>query len=173
MAASILVIAIIFVDVQLQALLVALLFLPFLDRQWRLPDFQADKRNMAVSLIMVLSIVALLVLRPESAQFVLITLLFVALPEEWFYRGYLLGRIQSIKDGYALPANIWSSIAFSLLHAVTRGPEIALQVFVPSLVFGWLYQKTNDLVICILVHTLSNLVYVLFVRDRLALTFGI
>jgi len=32
----------------------------------------------------------------------------------------------------------------------------------PSLVYGWLYQRTRDLPLIVLLHTLSNLVFVMF-----------
>ena len=95
------------------------------------------------------------------------TIFFVAFPEEWFFRGYLLTRLQTIKPEQKLVANIISSLIFSLLHAMTRGMSIAIEVFVPSLLFGWFYQKTNDLLLCILLHTISNIVFVLYLKQHI------
>ena len=91
------------------------------------------------------------------------TLLLAALPEEWFFRAYFMTRL-----GGDLRANLVTSVVFSLLHGLTWGWVTALLVFIPSLFYGWLYQKTRDLVLLVIVHTLSNLVYVMFLRELLA-----
>lgn len=63
---------------------------------------------------------------------------------------------------------LFSSLLFSLLHGLTRGWTAATLVFPPSLFYGWLYQRTRDLPLLALVHTLSNLVYVLFLARLMA-----
>ncbi len=54
----------------------------------------------------------------------------------------------------------------------TSDPELdvrtALLVFLPSLFYGWLYQRTRDLPLLVLVHALSNLVYVMFLAGYVA-----
>ncbi len=91
---------------------------------------------------------------------------FSALPEEWFFRGYLLTRLEVIKPGYQLQANIFSSIMFSLMHTITRGVPVGIEVFVPSLIFGLVYQKTNNIVLSVLVHAIFNLIYVAFLESN-------
>jgi len=39
---------------------------------------------------------------------------------------------------------------------------VGLSVLGPSLVYGWLYQRTRDLPLIVLLHALSNLVFVMF-----------
>jgi len=45
---------------------------------------------------------------------------------------------------------------------------VAVLVFVPSLFYGWLYQRTRDLPLLVLVHALSNLTYTLFLAGFVA-----
>ena len=51
---------------------------------------------------------------------------------------------------------------FGSLHALTRGWLVGLSVLGPSLVYGWFYQRTRDLPLIVLLHALSNLVFVMF-----------
>jgi membrane protease YdiL (CAAX protease family) len=49
------------------------------------------------------------------------------------------------------------------LHGLTRGWMVGLAVVLgPSLVYGWLYQRTRDLPLLVLLHALSNLIFVMF-----------
>lgn len=96
-------------------------------------------------------------------QFALATLLMAAVPEEWFFRAYFMVRV-----GRGWSANLTSSLLFSLLHWLTHDWLVALLVFVPSLFYGWLYQRTRDLLLLILVHALSNLIFVLFLAGFFA-----
>jgi hypothetical protein len=64
--------------------------------------------------------------------------------------------------------NVAASLLFSLMHALTRGWTAAALVFLPSLFYGWLYQRTRDLPLLVLLHALSNLVYVLFLAGYVA-----
>ena len=101
-------------------------------------------------------------------EFALTALLLAALPEEWFFRAYFMMRV-----GGDIRANLVTSVVFSLLHGLTWGWVTALLVFVPSLFYGWLYRKTRDLVLLVLAHLLSNLVYVMFLREQLAKVLGV
>ena len=155
-------------------LIAALLFLPFLDIHWKLPTFSVTRIKVILWLACLLVIVAIALVYQDYFYYAWIMLFLVALPEEWFFRGYLLKRLSlinniSIAQNSYLIANIFSSIAFSLLHALTRGLPVAIEVFLPSLFFGWLYQKTNDLILCIFIHTISNLMFVLFLNEKLSI----
>ena len=137
-----------------------LLFLPLLDKNWTLPRLNLKPRLMLLWLLCVCILSILLFLHPEQLQFVFMTILLVALPEEWFFRAYLMTRL-----GKNIQGNIVSSIAFSLIHGVTRGWAVGVEVFIPSLLFGWLFQKTDDLISCVLVHSISNLLFILFINE--------
>lgn len=138
------------------ALLVGIMLCyPLLDRHWKPPALPRGMRSVLGWAGLALVTALLVALHPDRANFVLATLLLAALPEEWFFRAYFMVRI-----GGGWPANVISSLLFSLVHGLVRGPEVALLVFVPSLLYGWLYRKTHDLPLLVLAHTLSNLLFV-------------
>lgn len=139
-----------------------MLFLPLFDRAWKPPEISRDKRQGWISLGLVLSGAALLVWKPEYLSFGVTTLLLAALPEEWFFRAYFMTRL-----GQGWRANLAASLLFSLLHGLTQGWPAAARVFVPSLFFGWLYQRTGNIVLLILVHALSNLVFIVYLAGYL------
>ena len=97
------------------------------------------------------------------------TLLLTALPEEWFFRGYFMTRIEkcSIQLG-AYQANIITSVFFTLLHLPTQGLW-GLSVFIPSMIYGWIFQKYNDIVLLVFLHTLSNLIFFIYIQPYLNL----
>ena len=168
-----------------------MLFLPLLDRVWRVPALPRSRPHLLVWAALLTGGIALLIWRPSEMPFALSALLMAALPEEWFFRAYFMTQLQTaclehvarmeqsgtrgtitppgfhfIPSGlHALTLwfpNVAASILFSLMHGLTRGWTAAVLVFVPSLFYGWLYQRTRDLPLLVLVHALSNLVYVLF-----------
>jgi membrane protease YdiL (CAAX protease family) len=59
----------------------------------------------------------------------------------------------------ALMANVMVSIIFSLAHCVLSHNPVMLVVFVPSLLLGWVYQKTDSLVWVIGLHSFFNLAF--------------
>lgn len=136
-------------------LISALLFLPFLDQKWNLPGI-ANEVSVAkkYGLLLIVILLFLLLILPFDLTRAMHIFFLVALPEEWFFRGYLLSRL-----GGNVRANIISSVIFSLLHGVTKGPVIALEVFVPSLFYGWLYQKTGSILLCVYAHAVSNIIF--------------
>lgn len=112
---------------------------------------------LAWTALLICGLALLLAWRPSELPFALSTLLMAAIPEEWFFRAYFMPRM-----GLGIRANVIASALFSLMHGLTRGWTAAVQVFAPSLFYGWLYQRTNDLPLLILVHALSNLIFVMF-----------
>ena len=134
-----------------------MLFLPLLDRGWRLPALSRSRSHHMAWAGLLIAGIALLAWRPGEMPFALAMLLMAAIPEEWFFRAYFMTRL-----GKGWRANLMASLLFSLLHGFTQGWPAALRVFVPSLFFGWLYQRTGDLPLLILVHALSNIVFVMF-----------
>lgn len=95
--------------------------------------------------------------------YLLIHLGLVAYPEEYFFRGYLLPRLDQrlgtrrrllgVQVGLGL---IYSSLAFALLHPILIPGPHRLLVFFPALLFGWLALRQRALGAAILVHALSN-----------------
>ncbi|NOX09505.1 MAG: CPBP family intramembrane metalloprotease [Gammaproteobacteria bacterium] len=148
-------------EIGVYALLFLMLFLPLFDRQWQVPGVSGSWHDHLSSLAILLAVAVLLFLEPDRAPFFLWTLLFAALPEEWFFRAYLMRRIK-LKPWQV---NLLVSLLFSLLHALTRGWSIGLQVFAPSLFYGWVYQQRQDVMLLVLLHAISNLVFVMYLRD--------
>jgi membrane protease YdiL (CAAX protease family) len=138
-----------------------MLFWPLFDQHWRLPDIPRVPLHYPVWLGLLLTTAALLLWQPQHAGFALNTLLTAALPEEWFFRAYLMARIQETRWGRGWRANLVTSVLFSGLHALTRGWLVGLSVLGPSLFYGWLYQRTRDLPLIIMVHALSNIFFIM------------
>jgi len=140
-----------------------MLFLPLLDRGWKIPAVPRSYGHYSSWAGLLISGIVLLAWRPSEIPFAISTLLMAAIPEEWFFRAYFMIRL----DG-GRRANVIASVLFSLLHGLTWSWTAAVAVFLPSLFYGWLYQRTRDLPLLVLVHSLSNLAYFLFLADRMA-----
>ncbi|MBT9554434.1 MAG: CPBP family intramembrane metalloprotease [Myxococcales bacterium] len=90
-------------------------------------------------------------------------LVLVALPEEWFYRGYLQARLDEShpRRWRILGADLgvgWllGSVLFALGHLVLDARVERLAVFFPSLLFGWLRARTGSVMASTLFHALCN-----------------
>jgi membrane protease YdiL (CAAX protease family) len=143
-----------------------MLFLPLLDRGWRIPSLSRSRSLHLIWGSLLVSGIALIVWQPSVTSFAVATLLMAAIPEEWFFRAYFMARV-----GNGWRANLIASLLFSLLHGLTQGWPAAIRVFAPSLFYGWLYQRTRDLPLLVLVHALSNLIYALFLAGLMATWF--
>lgn len=105
-----------------------------------------------LSLFIAATILMVLLVIPEFWGFGILTLLLVALPEEWFFRGFLQRSL-----GNGVIAIVFVSCVFSITHGLTTSWTLAALVFIPSLVFGFVYWKSASLLLVILLHTLANL----------------
>jgi membrane protease YdiL (CAAX protease family) len=90
--------------------------------------------------------------------------LVVALPEEIFFRGYLMSRLEerwpSRRRLWGAPVGwslLVSSLLFGLGHFLVDFQPGRLAVFFPALVFGWMRQRTGSLAPATLFHALCNL----------------
>lgn len=144
-----------------------MLLWPLFDRHWQIPVFPRKAENHLSWAILAIMTSLFLFWKPEQASFAAITLTTAAIPEEWFFRAYLMTCL-----GRDWRANVVASAIFSLLHGLTVDWTTALLVFAPSLFYGWLYQRTRDLLLLILVHGLSNLVFALFIAGPLTAWLG-
>lgn len=100
----------------------------------------------------------------KLGEYFLFEILVVALPEEFFFRGYLQGRLNQIfgKPWKLLSASVgpgllFTSLIFAISHSLIQVQWWHLLIFFPSLVFGWLKEKQGTLTAPILFHTLCNL----------------
>ncbi len=99
----------------------------------------------------------------DFAEFAAVQFLVVALPEELFFRGYLLRlceraippkrRLWGGGIGWAL---LLSSLAFALVHLPRELDPRALATFFPGLVFGWMRSATGSILAPVLAHGASN-----------------
>jgi hypothetical protein len=104
-------------------------------------------------------------LAPDFWEVALAQLLVVALPEEYFFRGYLQSRLEVVwpsrrlllgaSVGYPLVA---ASVLFALGHLLVDFNGLRLAVFFPALVFGWMRQYSGSILASVLFHAASNLV---------------
>jgi len=100
----------------------------------------------------------------DFAQMALAQFLVVALPEEYFFRGYVQSRLEAVWPsqrrlfgqpvGFSLIA---ASILFALGHVLVDFNALRLAVFFPALVFGWMRQATGSILASVLFHACSNL----------------
>lgn len=139
-----------------------MLFGPATDSAWSLPRLAHRRRALHWTLALAVAMVALVAVRPAAARFALGSVFLVGLPEEWFFRAYFMERI-----GKGWGANLVASGVFALLHTITRGPVVGLKVFAPSLLFGWLYQRTRYLPLVVVAHGASNVIYHLYLAEEL------
>lgn len=103
--------------------------------------------------------------------FIIIQIILVAIPEEFFYRGFLQPRLQAAAGsrvvfwrgdiGWGILA---TSVVFAVGHLVTVPSLHRLAVFFPSIMFGWLKDRSGSLLMPVLVHALSNILMAILYR---------
>jgi len=101
---------------------------------------------------------------PDFLPFVIYQILLVALPEELFYRGFMLGALlkwwpnERVIWGIPLGrAVIVSSIFFALAHFVGEYQILRLGPFFPAFLFAYLRIASNSLMGAIAFHAGSNI----------------
>lgn len=96
-------------------------------------------------------------------EWVVDQLFVVALPEEFFYRGYVLTRLKDAWPGGIRVFGIRVGRAFWLTAVLFALGHLAifqvwrLGVFFPALLFGWLRERTGTVVGSTLFHAFCNL----------------
>lgn len=90
-------------------------------------------------------------------------LLVVALPEEMFFRGYILGRLRAsfpprqrllgTPFGFA---HVLSAGLFAVIHLVLVPSPARLLVFFPGLLFAWLAERSRGVFAPAMHHALAN-----------------
>ena len=103
-------------------------------------------------------------LPPDFALLALNQLVVIALPEELFFRGYLLGRLEERFPPHARLAGapvgvalLLSAALFALGHVLVDLNPQRLAVFFPALVFGWMRSRSGALAAGATYHALCNL----------------
>ncbi len=100
----------------------------------------------------------------KLAEFCAVQLVVVALPEELFFRGFLLGMLERrfppkrrILGGGVGLALVISAAMFALIHLPKDGDPRALATFFPGLLFGWMRSSTGSIMASTLTHAGSNI----------------
>ncbi len=98
------------------------------------------------------------------ARMSLYQIFYIALPEEFFFRGYLQTRLNQL---LGRPYTLWggrfgwgllvTSLIFMLFHLVFAFNLWNLGVLFPALIFGWLREKTGSITASTVFHALSNI----------------
>jgi uncharacterized protein len=99
----------------------------------------------------------------DFAQFALVQLVVVALPEELFFRGCLLELLERalppkrrILGGGVGWALVITAAMFALVHLPREGDPRTLATFFPGLLFGWMRSATGSILAPVLAHAASN-----------------
>jgi len=97
---------------------------------------------------------------------ILYHLLYQAVPEELFFRGYLQKRLALWAQargltGFGLPICL-TALLFAVAHLIVSPSWMRVAVFFPGLVMGWLRERTGGLFAPTGFHWLANLVAVVF-----------
>lgn len=99
-----------------------------------------------------------------SLEWCMVQWLVVGLPEELFFRGFLLAKLEQrfpprrrILGGGIGWALVLSSLAFALIHLPKDGDPRALATFFPGLLFGWMRSATGSILASTITHGASNI----------------
>jgi membrane protease YdiL (CAAX protease family) len=118
----------------------------FWPTQWRLPPEWLEYGGLAALAAVAIEVFA------------------VALPEEVFHRGYLMGVLEEVFPPrarvFGVPfglAAVLASLLFAVGHLVGMAEAARLATFFPALLFAWLWRKSNSLWAPALFHAASNL----------------
>ena len=99
-------------------------------------------------------------------------LLLVALPEEAFFRGYVLTRLRRASPNAPIAvlgvplgtADLAAAALFAAVHLVAIPAPGRLLVFFPALLFGWVARRTGSSVGPAVLHALCNVCLELLLR---------
>ncbi len=99
----------------------------------------------------------------DSLRKALLLALTAAVPEEFFFRGWLqetaLARHAKTAFLFVSRKNLFAAALFGLAHAVAFLNPLAAATFFPSLLFGWLTERSGGSVVpAVILHAVANLV---------------
>lgn len=103
----------------------------------------------------------------DMATLVLYQIFFVAIPEEFFYRGYMQTRLNEVFDrkfllfGIPFGHALWiTAIVFAFGHSIVVLRWWHFAIFFPGLLFGLLRERTSGIVAGSFFHAACNIVVV-------------
>ena len=121
-------------------------------------DVLTGKKNITIYDILILE----KSLKPRFEPFMLIgSVIFGPIFEEILYRGLMYNKLKEISNAFI--GVLISSILFALLHIPKYGFGINMFfLFLAGILLSYCYEKTNNIYILILVHSISNFFIFLF-----------
>ena len=88
----------------------------------------------------------------------------VAIPEEFFFRGYLQARLTAWCEACGITRPVFpivlTAFLFAVAHLVVAPDLISAAVFLPGMVMGWLRYRTGGLLAPAGFHWLANMLWV-------------
>lgn len=98
---------------------------------------------------------------PPPVSALLYGVLLYPLLEEIVFRGLmqpmLLERAaMQVRAGPVSRANVITSLAFAASHLISQSPLQAASILLPSLVFGYVYERFKHVLPCIVLHAFYN-----------------
>jgi len=101
----------------------------------------------------------------DPTTLVLSQLFFVAIPEEFFYRGYLQTRLNEVFEkkfslfGIPFSHALWiTALIFAFGHSLVVLRWWHFAIFFPGLLFGLLREKTGGILAAAFFHALCNII---------------
>jgi uncharacterized protein len=98
------------------------------------------------------------------ASIVIFQFFYIALPEELFYRGYILGKLNKVWPpvlsvlkvpvGFGIPI---TAVLFAFGHFLINFSPPRLGVFFPALIFGWMREKSGGILASSIYHAMCNI----------------
>ena len=102
---------------------------------------------------------------PDLTKTVIFQILLIALPEEFFFRGYMQGTLDKVfsKRWRVFGTTLgWSwvltAIIFAFSHSFVSYQWWHFSIFFPALVFGWLRERTGSITAPVLFHAMYNII---------------
>ena len=101
---------------------------------------------------------------PDTLTLIAFQLFFVAVPEEFFYRGYFQTRLNEVFPrkfsifGVQMGlGSVWASLFFAFGHTLVLFQWWHFATFFPGMVFAWLREKTGGVMAGAVFHALCNI----------------
>lgn len=99
-----------------------------------------------------------------TIELILYTLIIAAIAEEWFFRVYFQSRLIRLlstrlsKKTANISGIIITSLFFSGMHAIAQeNVHLIYIIFIPSAIYGYVYLKTNNFMLIVNLHFISNI----------------